>query len=314
MFDIIILGSNGGPVDHLTSSYLIKKSNTKWGKNCCIAIDAGCLVSGIQNCIDKFPINNSWEIVEEYIESICITHPHMDHISGLVVNSAGFSKCKRICGLPKTIDALKRFVFNGTIWPDLVNVCINLETVELGKEFKGASNDKGEGGMVLRAMKVSHAEYSESTCFIVKCADDNNKNSEDYMLIFGDVGPDELSKSDNNLNVWKQVEKLGIQKLKAIMIECSFDDSKSEPLYGHMTPAHLIKELKKLSTLTDNNLQGVTIVATHIKNKPTGSSTMAPQKQNKPHDIIYSQLVNNAEEQNLKCKFIIARSGNQVSI
>lgn len=54
------------------------------------------------------PIENTWYIINTLISTICVTHPHLDHIAGLVINSGNFSfeSPKTVAGLPSTIDAL----------------------------------------------------------------------------------------------------------------------------------------------------------------------------------------------------------------
>lgn len=37
------------------------------------------------------PIDNTWHIINRLLATICVTHPHMDHISGLVLSSSNFS-------------------------------------------------------------------------------------------------------------------------------------------------------------------------------------------------------------------------------
>lgn len=55
------------------------------------------------------------------VDTYLITHPHLDHISGFVVNTAGLAgpRRKKLAGLPGTIQALKTHIFNNTIWPNL---------------------------------------------------------------------------------------------------------------------------------------------------------------------------------------------------
>ncbi|KAF4631802.1 hypothetical protein G7Y89_g6326 [Cudoniella acicularis] len=69
------------------------------------------------------------------------------------------------------------------------------------------------------------------------------------VIIFGDVEPDSISLSARNKNVWKEAApKISSGKLGAILIECSYDDSRNEKdLYGHLAPRYLIEELKNLA-------------------------------------------------------------------
>lgn len=37
------------------------------------------------------PVDNTWHIVNRLLATICVTHPHMDHVAGLVLSSSNFS-------------------------------------------------------------------------------------------------------------------------------------------------------------------------------------------------------------------------------
>lgn len=69
------------------------------------------------------------------------------------------------------------------------------------------------------------------------------------ILIFGDVEPDSVSMSPRNHVVWEDAAgKIVNSSLKAIFIECSYDDSvRNEDLYGHLCPRHLVAELTFLA-------------------------------------------------------------------
>lgn len=69
------------------------------------------------------------------------------------------------------------------------------------------------------------------------------------LLIFGDIEPDSVSLSPRNHIVWDDAGgKIANNTLKAIFIECSYDDSvRNEDLYGHLCPRHLIAELTFLA-------------------------------------------------------------------
>ncbi|CAN8097607.1 unnamed protein product [Discula destructiva] len=67
------------------------------------------------------PRTNAKKIQGDLVDTYLITHPHLDHISGFVVNTAGLAgpRRKKLAGLPGTIQALKTHIFNNTIWPNL---------------------------------------------------------------------------------------------------------------------------------------------------------------------------------------------------
>ena len=72
-----------------------------------------------------------------------------------------------------------------------------------------------------------------------------NDHTGNELLIFGDVEPDSVSLSPRNHVVWEDAAaKVADDRLKAIFIECSYDDStRNEDLYGHLCPRHLVAEL-----------------------------------------------------------------------
>ena len=69
------------------------------------------------------------------------------------------------------------------------------------------------------------------------------------VLVFGDVEPDALSMSPRTIQVWNDAAtKIVAGLLTGILIECSYDNSQSdETLFGHLSPRHLIAELKVLA-------------------------------------------------------------------
>jgi hypothetical protein len=67
---------------------------------------------------------NALHVVREHISTYLITHPHLDHISGFVINTAAFhntSRPKRLAALPFTVNAIKTHIFNNVIWPNLTD-------------------------------------------------------------------------------------------------------------------------------------------------------------------------------------------------
>lgn len=57
---------------------------------------------------------NAGYITRNLVDTFLITHPHLDHISGFVVNTAGLggTRPKRLAGLPNTVEAFKDHIFN----------------------------------------------------------------------------------------------------------------------------------------------------------------------------------------------------------
>lgn len=135
---------------------LVKSSTTEWLKGTVLAVDAGTHLAGIIRILEEhIPATSFREtsqpgsknkvvlssgpftslelpyqsagangafMIQDLIATYLITHSHLDHISGLVINTAALSNPmnpKRIAALPSTIDAMKDHIFNDIIWPNL---------------------------------------------------------------------------------------------------------------------------------------------------------------------------------------------------
>lgn len=69
------------------------------------------------------------------------------------------------------------------------------------------------------------------------------------VLMFGDVEPDSISLSPRNAMVWKEAgPKVANGMLRAVFLECSYDDSRgNDRLFGHLKPQYIIEELQVLA-------------------------------------------------------------------
>ena len=116
---------------------------------------------------------NAAYITNSLINTHLITHPHLDHISGFVVNTAGppATVPKRLAGLPSTIEALKKHVFNNVIWPNLSDENDGAGLVTFMRLMDGGSPALGEGdgkgyievceGLSAKARSISHGHCIE---------------------------------------------------------------------------------------------------------------------------------------------------------
>lgn len=97
----------------------------------------------------------------------------------------------------------------------------------------------------MSALDIDHTfDPVKSSAFFIL-----NEETAAEILIFGDIEPDAVSMSPQNYKVWKTAaSKVANGNLKAIFIECSYDDSVEDSyLFGHLCPRHLIDELLFLS-------------------------------------------------------------------
>lgn len=93
----------------------------------------------------------------------------------------------------------------------------------------------------------------ESSAFFLR-----DHRTGDEIIVFGDVEPDSVSQEGHNKLVWEAAAaKIASGKLRAIFIECSYNDSTDDKyLYGHMCPRHLVAELSVLANKVMNARNG----------------------------------------------------------
>ncbi|KAF1947483.1 hypothetical protein EJ02DRAFT_333727 [Clathrospora elynae] len=112
---------------------------------------------------------NALHVVREHISTYLITHPHLDHVSGFVINTAAFhntSRPKRLAALPFTVNAIKTHIFNNVIWPNLTDEDGGVGLVTFQRLAEGGNIALGEGsgrgfievcdGLGVKGFKVSH--------------------------------------------------------------------------------------------------------------------------------------------------------------
>lgn len=112
---------------------------------------------------------NALHVVREHVSTYLITHPHLDHVSGFVINTAAFhntSRPKRLAALPFTVNAIKTHIFNNILWPNLTDEDGGVGLVTFQRLAEGGNIALGEGsgrgyievcdGLGVRGFKVSH--------------------------------------------------------------------------------------------------------------------------------------------------------------
>jgi ribonuclease BN (tRNA processing enzyme) len=209
---IEILGSYGGEsVDCRMTCLLVNDS---------IALDAGSLSQVLS--IER----------QRGIQSILLTHSHMDHTSSLpffIENVFGkLREAVDVYASAATIYALRRHLFNNDTWPDFTRLPNHLLPVvrfhELEEEVPIVI-----GGVRFTPIPVTHLVPTFG--FLIE--DDSSK-----LLWSSDTGPTQ--------RLWEVANR--IENLKGIWVDTSFDNSMQQiaDVSGHLTPASLAAELKKL--------------------------------------------------------------------
>lgn len=269
-FKVVPLGVKGGIDESNLSAYMLAPANS----NDYVCLDAGTLHYGIEKAVENKVFHVPAEqVLRKYIKGYLISHSHLDHLSGLIINSPE-DTAKSIYAFTDCIETFKSRYFT---WKSWANFGDEGETPQLKKyHYKvlspGEETPIENTEMTVRAFPLSHSNLT-SSAFLVKSQDN-------YILYLGDVGPDEIEKSHDLGLLWQAIAPLiKDKKLKAIMIEVSFPDEQSDrTLFGHLTPHWLMKELGELEKLSGSgSLKGFNVVVTHMK--PPQSSIERIKKQ-----------------------------------
>jgi 3',5'-cyclic-nucleotide phosphodiesterase len=113
-FDIIVLGNGGGIDESNLSSFLISACEA----DRYICFDAGSLMHGLKlaavnghfDHLHNPKLKISAHVLINHIDAYCISHPHLDHIAGMLIVAPLDSK-KTIFGSHTTIEKPKQTCF-----------------------------------------------------------------------------------------------------------------------------------------------------------------------------------------------------------
>lgn len=207
-----VLGCSGGELPgHRTTCFLVDDT---------LAVDAGALTGSLS--LD--------ELLK--IDDILLTHSHFDHVkdvpllADLVVGRR--RRPLRVHASRACARTLRDNVFNDELWPDFTripdakNPVIQIVPFDPAKPFR-------IGKYRVAPVKVPHPV--ESVGYLLS-------NGSSTVLFSGDTGP--------TMRLWQRAN--GAKGLKALFVELSFP-SRLQALAdvsGHLTPATLASELKKI--------------------------------------------------------------------
>jgi ribonuclease BN (tRNA processing enzyme) len=207
-----VLGCYGGNIPgHGMTSFLVDDA---------LALDAGW-VSGALSLKEQVKVKN-----------ILISHSHLDHTCSLPFlidnnfSMPGFSL--RIHAIPEVIASMKNHLFNNQTWPDFTclpnDMTPVLKLVDVAEEQVFSIN-----GLRIRAVRVSH--IVPTTGFIIE-------DKKSAIAFSSDTGP--------TLRFWEIANE--VPNLRAVITETSFPNELQDlaSASGHLTPASLAEELKKL--------------------------------------------------------------------
>ena len=308
-FELITLGETGGIKDGATTAFLLRSAID----DNYVALDAGTLVNGINVALDKGAFSHLREdqqasgitnpvgyILKERVKGYMISHPHLDHVNGLIIASPDDSK-KPIYSLPSVTRGLTDTYFNWIAWP---NFSTEGKKPALSKyTYIHPTSDKAlpvaGTGLTVTAYPLSHGGM-ESTAFLLQ---DKNGNSVVYL---GDVGADAVEKSDKLKKLWQALApEIKAGQLKGIVIETSFaNETPDHLLFGHLTPKWLLHELAVLESLAGKgSLKGLDVVVSHVK--------YSLDKGDSVRSVIARQL---KEGNTLGVEFIIPQQGEVIEL
>ncbi|KAI7773800.1 hypothetical protein LA080_009857 [Diaporthe eres] len=345
---VIVLGSQGGPLESNVTAFLVRSIASGWRKGSVMAVDAGVHLGAITRILqDTQPPDlgqtdelalpyvlqcgpfsgmtlysasakaNAAKIHADLIDTYLITHPHLDHISAFVINTAdedhgaGLFTYLRLNegGSPamgnvdgylefneglavkvwsvshghniekhaphrgsgsntrfNSVDASSGLMGFGTGMLSPRSIAHHNTSPSLaafyhqqphliphdraGSVIPGSiamAGGRGSGAMNQMSGGLSPTEFAcvyDSSSYFIRDVD-----TEVEVLIFGDVESDSVSMNPRNLRIWQEAApKVAMGKLKAILIECSYDDSRpADRLFGHLTPSFLVQEMTVLA-------------------------------------------------------------------
>jgi cAMP phosphodiesterase len=282
-FRMVPLGIKGGGDEGNLSSYAVAASGTENY----ICLDAGTLHTGIRKTIEASVWQgDASDVLRNNIKGYLISHPHFDHVSGLVINSPDDSS-KPIYGTTSCLNVLKEKYFSWKNWANFGNEgekpTLNKYTYTI--LAPGQEHALEGTNLFATAYVLSHVNPNESTAFLIR-------HDQSYLLYLGDTGSDEIEKSDKLKSLWQVVGPLIQSKqLKAIFIEASFANEQPDNLlFGHLTPRLLMQELNVLNKLCGKeSLKDFPIVVTHMK--PGGNREATIQQQLKDANLLGIKLI-----------------------
>jgi 3',5'-cyclic-nucleotide phosphodiesterase len=293
-FEIVPLGVRGGLDESNLSAYMLAPAGT----HDYICLDAGTLHYGIQKAVGSHVFDSSESVVlKNYIKGYFISHAHLDHVSGLIINAPDDAP-KNIYGTPFCLNILRDKYFSWQSWANFAN---EGEKPALGKyhyTYLSPGSDSetaiAHTSLYARAFTLSHGAPYQSTAFLIR-------HDSAYMLYLGDTGADGIEKSGNLRQLWQAIAPLvKAGQLKGIFIEVSYTNGQPDKqLFGHLTPRLLMQEMAVLAGFTGPEaVKALPVLVTHIK--PAPGVEAAIRRQLAALNTLHLQLVFPAQAKPLK--------------
>ncbi|KAI0256525.1 cAMP phosphodiesterases class-II-domain-containing protein [Lactifluus subvellereus] len=260
-FDLVVVGSGGGPYETNLSSYLFKPCDARWADGI-IALEAGSGIGTLHQLLSKdrtlFDLFGKLSARQVYSRIHCflISHAHLDHVNGLVLSAGSLDSSekrrKRVCAPLKALKILET-IFSDRVWPNLASwdaddaaYKLLYDPLMFDDSYRTIFPDVSVKAMpVLHGKNDTAGDYESSAFFI------HHDPSGKEFLFFGDVSPDSLVLAGADpltIAVWRAAAPKIPDALSTIFIECSWPSGRPNALlYGHLSPEHLVDELAALA-------------------------------------------------------------------
>jgi ribonuclease BN (tRNA processing enzyme) len=167
------------------------------------------------------------------VNDVLITHAHLDHIAHLPLMMDAVARLRtqplRVHGLPETLAALQRYIFNDHIWPDFTQIpsaehaLLSLHPLQPGQPLKIA-------GKTIEALAAAHTIPAVGYAITAGAG---------YWVFSGDTG--------RNPAFWQRINQLNVAIL---VIETAFSNHEKElaQLSQHLCPEVLAQELDQIDS------------------------------------------------------------------
>ncbi len=281
-FDLVVLGALGGIQDGNLSATLIHPHGDPRAVTC----DAGSLVNGLKVADEKgalaglevpagVDLSRVGYALTATIKGYLVSHAHLDHVAGLVVASPDDSR-KPIYALPSVAADLVETYFNWRAWPNFTDrgKAPQLKKYALQDLAPGKATPLVDTAMTVTAHPLSHGGV-ESTAFVIE-------SGGEAIACLGDTGPDSVEKGTRLRDLWSALARPARERrLKALVIEVSYTSDRPDTLlFGHLTPRHVLEQLRELDRLAGGGaLKGMPVVISHIKYALTREQPQARVRQ-----------------------------------
>lgn len=254
-FDVVVLGAQGGIVSDDLSAYLVAAR----GRDEFVCVDGGSVFTGLERAAalgSLGPGARADATLRDRVRGYLISHPHLDHVAGLLLAAPDDAPGKFIAASETTLAALQTHIFNNVIWANFLKGGVGLYA-----PLTLSTSSSALPGTTLSAETWPLNHPGGSSAFLLTDA------AGDALLYLGDTAAD--TDADRLAQLWQRVAPLiRAGKLRAIFIEVSYPDPRAEDrLFGHLTPTRLHAELTRLAAAVGapTALRGLVVAVTHIK-------------------------------------------------